>query len=75
MLTLIFHSGGICGSEKILRFSCVRPGLDEVFIWEQSGNTSPLRRIFIQGDASRLDVSDTGWTVLHYAIAAGQLMR
>ncbi|KAL8931144.1 MAG: hypothetical protein Q9208_000248 [Pyrenodesmia sp. 3 TL-2023] len=72
MLTLIFYSGGACGPEKILRLSRIRPGLDEVFIQVQSGNIRRLQGLFILGGASPLDASDTGWTLLHYALSAGQ---
>ena len=73
MLTLVSYSGGIRGPEKILRMSRIRPGLDEVFIQVQSGNISRLQQLFTKGDASPLDASDTGWTLLHYALTAGQL--
>lgn len=73
MLTVISCSGGAYGPEKILRMSRVRPGLDEVFIQVQSGNVRRLQQLFMQGDASPLDASDTGWTLLHYALTAGQL--
>ncbi|KAL8737103.1 MAG: hypothetical protein Q9181_002023 [Wetmoreana brouardii] len=73
MLTLVSYSSGACGPEKSLRMSRVRPGLDEVFIQVQSGNVRRLQQLFIQGDASPLDASDTGWTLLHYALTAGQL--
>lgn len=73
VLTLVSYSGGLCGPEKILRMSRIRPGLDEVFIQVQSGNVRRLQRLFIQGSASPLDASDTGWTLLHYALSAGQL--
>ena len=73
MLTLISLSGGAYGPEKILRMSRIRPGLDEVFIQVQSGNVRRLQQLFEQGDASPLDASDTGWTLLHYALTAGQL--
>jgi len=73
MLTLVSYSGGTRGPEKVLRMSRIRPGLDEVFIQVQSGNLSRLQQIFRKGDASPLDASDTGWTLLHYALTAGQL--
>lgn len=73
MLTLVSYSGGIRGPEKVLRMSRMRPGLDEVFIQVQSGNMNRLQQLFILGDASPLDASDTGWTLLHYALTAGQL--
>ena len=73
MLTLVSLSGGAYGPEKILRMSRIRPGLDEVFIQVQSGNVRRLQQLFVQGDASPLDASDTGWTLLHYALTAGQL--
>lgn len=73
MLTLVSCSGGACGPDKLLRMSRVRPGLDEVFIQVQGGNIRRLQQLFIQGDASPLDASDTGWTLLHYALTAGQL--
>ncbi|KAL8796206.1 MAG: hypothetical protein Q9182_007419 [Xanthomendoza sp. 2 TL-2023] len=38
-----------------------------------SGNVRRLQQLFIQGSASPLDASDTGWTLLHYALSAGQL--
>ncbi|KAL8704734.1 MAG: hypothetical protein Q9201_002118 [Fulgogasparrea decipioides] len=68
----LFNAGAY-GPEKSLRISRVRPGLDEVFIQVQSGNVRRLQQLFIQGDASPLDASDTGWTLLHYALTAGQL--
>ena len=73
MLTLVSYSGGVYGPEKILRISRIRPCLDEVFIQVQSGNVRRLQQLFIQGDASPHDASDTGWTLLHYALTAGQL--
>ena len=73
MLTLVSLSGGAYGPEKILRLSRIRPGLDEVFIQVQGGNVRRLQQLFVQGDASPLDASDTGWTLLHYALTAGQL--
>lgn len=73
MLTVVSCSGGAYGPEKILRMSRVRPDLDEVFIQVQSGNVSRLQQLFMQGDASPLDASDTGWNLLHYALTAGQL--
>ncbi|KAL8822436.1 MAG: hypothetical protein Q9191_006828 [Dirinaria sp. TL-2023a] len=73
MLTLVSYSGGMYGPEKILRMSRIRPCLDEVFIQVQSGNVRRLQQLFIQGDASPHDASDTGWTLLHYALTAGQL--
>ena len=73
MLTVVSLSGGAYGPEKILRMSRIRPGLDEVFIQVQSGNVRRLQQLFVQGDASPLDASDTGWTLLHYALTAGQL--
>lgn len=73
MLTLVSYSGGVYGPEKILRMSRIRPCLDEVFIQVQSGNVRRLQQLFIQGDASPHDASDTGWTLLHYALTAGQL--
>ena len=73
MFTLVSLSGGAYGPEKILRMSRIRPGLDEVFIQVQSGNVRRLQQLFMQGDASPLDASDTGWTLLHYALTAGQL--
>ncbi|KAL8996789.1 MAG: hypothetical protein Q9188_006482 [Gyalolechia gomerana] len=72
-LTLVSYAGGACGPEKILRLSRVRPGLDEVFIQVQSGNVRRLQQLFLQGGASPLDASDTGWSLLHYALCAGQL--
>ncbi|KAL8733486.1 MAG: hypothetical protein Q9166_002113 [cf. Caloplaca sp. 2 TL-2023] len=72
-LTLVSCSGGAYGPEKTLRMSRIRPGLDEVFIQVQSGNVRRLQQLFVQGDASPLDASDTGWTLLHYALSAGQL--
>ncbi|KAL8862425.1 MAG: hypothetical protein Q9178_001435 [Gyalolechia marmorata] len=72
MLTLVSYSGGACGPEKILRLSRIRTGLDEVFIQVQSGNIRRLQQLFVLGGASPLDASDTGWTLLHYAISAGQ---
>ncbi|KAL8753334.1 MAG: hypothetical protein Q9184_005457 [Pyrenodesmia sp. 2 TL-2023] len=72
MLTLVSYSGGACGPEKILRLSRIRPGLDEVFIQVQSGNIRRLQQLFVLGGASPLDASDTGWTLLHYALSAGQ---
>ncbi|KAL8865449.1 MAG: hypothetical protein Q9174_006882, partial [Haloplaca sp. 1 TL-2023] len=38
-----------------------------------SGNILRLQQLFSQGAASPLDASDTGWTLLHYALSAGQL--
>jgi len=73
MITLVSYSGGTRGPGKVLRMSRIRPGLDEVFIQVQSGNLSRLQQIFKKGDASPLDASDIGWTLLHYALAAGQL--
>lgn len=73
MLTVVAYSGGSSGPEKILRMSRIRPGLDEVFIQVQSGNVRRIQQLFVQGDASPLDASDTGWTLLHYALSAGQL--
>jgi len=73
MLTLVSYSGGTRGPEKVLRMSRIRPGLDEIFIQVQSGNLSRLQRIFRKGDASPLDASDTGWSLLRYALTAGQL--
>ncbi|KAL8819079.1 MAG: hypothetical protein Q9223_002415 [Gallowayella weberi] len=73
VLTLVSYSGGLYGPEKMLRMSRIRPGLDEVFIQVQSGNVRRLQQLFIQGSASPLDASDTGWTLLHYALSAGQL--
>ncbi|KAL8846856.1 MAG: hypothetical protein Q9221_008085 [Calogaya cf. arnoldii] len=73
VLTLVSNSGGTFGPEKVLRMSRIRPGLDEVFIQVQSGNIRRLQQLFIQGSASPLDASDTGWTLLHYALSAGQL--
>ncbi|KAI4230887.1 MAG: hypothetical protein LQ349_005966 [Xanthoria aureola] len=35
--------------------------------------TLAVQQLFIQGSASPLDASDTGWTLLHYALSAGQL--
>lgn len=71
MLTLVSYSGGTPGPEKVLRMSRIRPGLDGVFIQVQSGNLSRLQRIFRKGDASPLDASDTGWSLLRYALTAG----
>ena len=73
VLTLVSYSGGVYGPEKLLRMSRIRPGLDEVFIQVQSGNIDRLQQLFMLGDASPLDASDTGWTLLHYALTAGQL--
>lgn len=73
MLTVLSSSGGAYGPEKILRMSRIRPGLDEVFIQVQSGNLHRLQQLFVQGSASPFDASDTGWTLLHYALTAGQL--
>ncbi|KAI4254850.1 MAG: hypothetical protein LQ352_002871 [Teloschistes flavicans] len=73
MLTVVSYSGGAYGPEKILRMSRIRPGLDEVFIQVQSGNLHRLHQLFTQGHASPFDASDTGWTLLHYALTAGQL--
>ena len=73
MLTVVSYAGGTRGPEKILRMSRIRPGLDEVFLQVQSGNISRLQQLFVKGDASPLDASDTGWTLLHYALTAGQL--
>ena len=73
MLTVVSLSGCAYGPGKILRMSRSRPGLDEVFIQVQSGNVRRLQQLFVQGDASPLDASDTGWTLLHYALTAGQL--
>lgn len=72
ILTVVSYSGGARGPEKLLRMSRIRPGLDEVFIQVQSGNVGRLRQLFVKGDASPLDASDTGWTLLHYALTAGQ---
>ncbi|KAK4691359.1 hypothetical protein P7C71_g5624, partial [Lecanoromycetidae sp. Uapishka_2] len=72
MLTMVSFSGGARGPEKILRMSRIRPGLDEAFIQVQGGNTNRLKQLFVKGDASPFDASDTGWTLLHYALAAGQ---
>lgn len=72
MITLVSCSGGAYGPEKILRLSRIRPGLDEVFIQVQSGNIRRLQQLFVLGAASPLDASDTGWTLLHYALSAGQ---
>lgn len=73
VLTLISYSAGARGPEKILRLSRIRPGLHEVFIQVQSGNIRRLEQLFRSGEASPLDASDTGWTLLHYALVAGQL--
>ncbi|CAO1597455.1 hypothetical protein XANCAGTX0491_001262 [Xanthoria calcicola] len=73
VLTLISCSSGTYGPERVLRMSRIRAGLDEVFIQVQSGNIRRLQQLFIQGSASPLDASDTGWTLLHYALSAGQL--
>ena len=73
MLTVVSYSGGTRGPEKALSLSRIRPGLDEVFILVQGGNLSRLQQLFINGEASPLDASDTGWTLLHYALTAGQL--
>ncbi|KAI4261851.1 MAG: hypothetical protein L6R42_002954, partial [Xanthoria sp. 1 TBL-2021] len=73
VLTLVSYSSGTYGPERVLRMSRIRPGLDEVFIQVQSGNICRLQQLFIQGSASPLDASDTGWTLLHYALSAGQL--
>ncbi|KAL8965609.1 MAG: hypothetical protein Q9183_003764 [Haloplaca sp. 2 TL-2023] len=73
VVTLVANSSGMHGPEKALRLSRIRPGLDEVFIQVQSGNVLRLQQLFSQGAASPLDASDTGWTLLHYALSAGQL--
>ena len=73
MLTLVSCSGGVYGPEGLLRMSRIRPGLDEVFIQVQSRNIDRLQQLFVLGDASPLDASDTGSTLLHYALTAGQL--
>ncbi|KAL8887444.1 MAG: hypothetical protein Q9215_004979 [Flavoplaca cf. flavocitrina] len=73
VLTFVSYSSGTFGPENVLRVSRIRPGLDEVFIQVQSGNIRRLQQLFIQGSASPLDASDTGWTLLHYALTAGQL--
>ncbi|KAL8833979.1 MAG: hypothetical protein Q9170_003981 [Blastenia crenularia] len=52
--------------------SRIRPGLDEVFIHVLSGNISRIQQLFVKGDASPLDASDTGWSLLHYALTARQ---
>ncbi|KAL8952036.1 MAG: hypothetical protein Q9222_002023 [Ikaeria aurantiellina] len=72
ILTVISYAGGVHGPEKLLRMSRIRPGLDEVFIQVQSGNVSRIQQLFVRGDASPLDASDTGWSLLHYALTAGQ---
>ena len=73
MLTVVSYSGGARGPEQVLRMSRIRPGLDEVFIQVQSGNISRLQQLFSSGNASPMDASDTGWSLLHYALTAGQL--
>ncbi|KAL8883435.1 MAG: hypothetical protein Q9192_007167, partial [Flavoplaca navasiana] len=73
VLTFVSYSSGTFGPEHVLRVSRIRPGLDEVFIQVQSGNIRRLQQLFIQGSASPLDASDTGWTLLHYTLSAGQL--
>ncbi|CAK1365360.1 unnamed protein product [Cercospora beticola] len=73
VLTLVSRINGARGPEKILRLSRLRPGLHEVFIQVQSGDNGRLRQMFENGEASPYDATDTGWTLLHYALMAGQL--
>ncbi|KAL9628800.1 MAG: hypothetical protein Q9204_005655 [Flavoplaca sp. TL-2023a] len=73
VLTFVSYWNDTFGTIHELRISRIRPGSDEVFTQVQRGNIRRLQQLFIQGSASPLDASDTGWTLLHYALSAGQL--